>query len=86
MTTNPKGKTPTLLALSTGKPVVETAGRKSKCNRCKGDILSGEKFFRIPKKESGFTKNKKICLKCFRKILEKTKEDISILEIELSNA
>lgn len=76
----PKGKTPTLLAQSTGKPVMFECKRKTKCTRCKGGILSGSKAFQIPKMQSGFTNKKTYCLECFDLILEQTKQDISALD------
>lgn len=80
----PKGKTPSLLTQSTGKPVADTAQKKCKCNRCKGDILMGEKYFKIPKVESGFSNKKSCCINCFRDILEQTKADLSALGKELN--
>lgn len=80
----PKGKTPSLLAQSTGKPSVHSYNRKTTCCRCKESIASGIKCFQIPKAQSGFTSQKPHCLGCFRQILEKTKSDILELETSLN--
>ncbi len=82
--TKPKGKTPSLLVQSTGIPIAEILTRKSACTRCKEDILSGKRCFRIPKTVSGFTTRKPYCLTCFRQILDKTKADIAELESEFN--
>ncbi len=80
----PKGKTPSLLTQSTGKPSVYTCKRKTACSRCQEDILNGEKCFKIPKYSSGFTSQKPYCLKCFKLIIVPTQKDLLILEKTLS--
>jgi hypothetical protein len=83
---NPKGKTPSLLSLSTGKPSIDSANNQKRCSRCKTTILKGQKYFQIPKSEAGFTKQKPFCLACFKKILDKTKKEIEELESDLDLA
>jgi hypothetical protein len=78
--TKPKGKTPSLLAQSTGKPILHECKRRTSCNRCKRIISHGEKCFQIPKSNSGFTSLKPYCLKCFGLILEQTSSEIIDLE------
>ena len=80
----PKGKTPSLITKSSGKPCSHCNKRKTKCTRCSAEIPNKQMCFLIPKDDSGFVKDKPFCLICFRLILEKTKEDISELEKELS--
>lgn len=80
MTKKPKGKTPSLLAQSTGKPIIDKCTRKTKCIRCKQDLLAGDCVIKIPKVESSYANKKSHCLECFKLILEQTKNDISDLE------
>lgn len=78
--TKPKGKTPSLLTQSTGKPVVHICQRRTTCKRCCNSIISGEKCFKIPKLNSGFSTPVIYCLDCFRLIIVQTKTDLSALE------
>jgi hypothetical protein len=76
----PKGKTPTLLSQSTGKPFSDICKRKTVCTRCKQSITKGTKHFKIPKLQNGFTHHKPFCIECTKSIIEQTKKDL--LEIE----
>lgn len=78
--TKPKGKTPSLLAQSTGKPVAHICQRRTTCKRCHNSIISGAKCFKIPKLNSGFSTPVIYCLDCFRLIIEQTKTDLLELE------
>ena len=82
--TKPKGKTPSLLTQTTGKPTIHTCKRKTVCSRCNEDIVAGNRLFKIPKLKSGFTAQKPYCLKCFGLILAQTKEDLLTLEKTLN--
>jgi len=76
----PKGKTPSLISGSNGKPNYVIAQRASRCFRCHIEIISQEKCVEIPKLGGPFTQKKRICLNCFRDILRQTKKDIEALE------
>ncbi|MCK5017141.1 MAG: hypothetical protein KAS32_08710 [Candidatus Peribacteraceae bacterium] len=76
----PKGKTPSLLTQSTGRPVVHECQRQTSCNRCKKIIITREKCFKIPKLVSGFSSPKIYCIKCFSLIIEQTKSELLELE------
>jgi hypothetical protein len=78
--TKPKGKTPSLLTQTTGKPILYECKRRTLCARCKKNISHGEKCFQIPKLNSGFTSLKLYCLRCFGLILEQTSSEIIELE------
>ncbi len=75
-----RGKTPSLISGSSGKPAVGVAKKKRQCKRCKEDILPGGCLFEIPKVGSGFAKKAPFCTSCFKQILEQTKKDIVGLE------
>jgi ferredoxin len=83
--TKPKGKTPSLLTQSTGKPIPYECRRRTSCNRCKEVISLGEKCFQIPKSNSGFTSPKTYCLNCFGQILGQTKSELLELEKMLND-
>ena len=76
MKNGPKGKTPSLIGLSNGKPVRVCVSRKSECSRCKCGIAAGEDCFGIPKSGNGFSKIKRYCNTCFDNILNKTAQDL----------
>ena len=73
---NPRGKTPSLIGSTNGKPKKVAVKRKSKCNRCQSDILTGQDCFSIPKVGSGFKSEKRYCTTCFQKIIEQTEKDL----------
>ena len=73
---NPKGKTPSLIGSSNGRPKRVTVERKSICCRCKGDILSGQDCFGIPKAGSGFNSLRRYCKGCFQNVLVQSQKDL----------
>jgi len=81
----PKGKTPSLLSMSTGKPTVYTCKQKTKCSRCKNEITMGQDCFKIPKMSAGFSSKKMFCIECTDLIVQQTKTEISKLAIEISS-
>ncbi|GAB5451129.1 MAG: hypothetical protein Hals2KO_14570 [Halioglobus sp.] len=81
--TKPKGKTPSLLSMSSGKPVLHECGRACKCSRCKNGLSKGVMCFQIPKSSSGFTAKKIHCLDCTASVIAQTKKDILKIEKEI---
>jgi hypothetical protein len=79
----PKGKTPSLLSISTGKPTVHTCGKLTPCDRCGEKVAKGHICFQIPKMKSGFTNRSIFCVGCTSAILVQTKADIESLEVML---
>ena len=77
-----RGKIPSLITGSSGKPVKVTAKRQRACGRCSSNIMAGESCFEVPKVGGGFSSKKTYCLSCFKEVLEKTKEDVAQLETE----
>lgn len=76
---NPKGKTPSLISGSNGKPKRVVVERKSSCYRCEDDIHPGQNCFGIPRTGS-FSSSRRYCKECFEKILSKTAEDLDLLK------
>ena len=80
--TKPKGKSPSLLSMSTGVPEVHKCGRQTQCDRCDQPVLTGQTCFRIPKLKNGFTIRPIFCTECTASIIEQTKGELSALEQE----
>ena len=79
----PKGKTPSLLSMSTGTPAAHTSGKATPCNRCDDTLEKGAACFQIPKAKNGFTVKPIFCIACTTAIVEQTKSDIAKLEVVL---
>ena len=75
-----RGKIPSLITGSSGKPVKVVAKRQRPCSRCSCSISSGNSCFEVPKVGGGFSSRKTFCKDCFKEVLEKTKEDVAQLE------
>jgi len=80
----PKGKIPSLLAQSTGKPAAHLCKRKSSCTRCKTHIIMNDNCFTIPKSTAGFTSHKPFCLECVKLIIDQTKKELSEIDDQLT--
>lgn len=78
-----KGKVPSLISGSNGKPKRITTKRKSECRRCREAIQGGEYCFEIPSASSGFRSPKRYCLGCFKDILAQSKRDLADLKSSL---
>ena len=74
---------PSLINGSAGRPKKVVAGKKSMCRGCKSDIIKDEKCFDVPNPRSSFASSKRFCIVCFKRILEKTKEDTMSFELLL---
>lgn len=78
-----RGKTPSLITGSSGKPKKVIAKRQRSCKRCNEVIPKDEECFEIPKVGGGFRSVKTYCKLCFEEILNKTKDDIAELTDQL---
>ena len=76
----PKGKTPSLLAISTGTPEQHTSGKATPCTRCEEIVVKGHRCFKIPKIKSGFTRHPIFCVACTIAIIEQTKIELLVVE------
>lgn len=79
----PKGKTPSLLSMSTGVPAAHTSGKATPCNRCEHPLEKGAACFQIPKAKNGFTVRPIFCIACTAAIVEQTKSEIAEIEVAL---
>jgi len=82
----PKGKTPSLLSMTTGTPVTHECGKLTACSRCEKDMAKGTVCFQIPKMKSGFTSRPIFCVGCTSDIVKQTKTDLESIEESLKNA
>jgi len=80
-----RGKIPSLLSFSTGKPYKDTTKKEAKCNRCNLVILKEKTCFKVPKRSNGFTNDKIHCLTCVQEILQQTQKEIDEVKEELQN-
>ena len=71
-----RGKTPSLIGSSNGRPCRVDVKQKSKCKRCGCDIGAGQDCFGIPKAGSGFTNIHRYCKQCYMNIIEQTRKDL----------
>ena len=78
-----RGKAPSLISSSSGKPTKTIAKRKRTCVRCGYSILRGEVCFEVPRTSGGFSNKRSFCPSCFKETLEQTKSDILKIEQEL---
>ena len=77
----PKGKTPSLIGSSLGRPRKETCGRETPCSRCRRGIVKGEACYDVPQPQKPHSSTRRFCAKCFENVLEKTKRDLAALEV-----
>ena len=76
----PKGKTPSLIGSSLGKPAKATSGKKCECSRCREAIAKGEDCYDVPQPLKPHSATRRFCRACFRDVLERTKRDLTALE------
>lgn len=74
-----RGKTPSLIGSSLGRPAKETCGRRSPCSRCGKDIIKGTDCYDIPQPLKPHSRTRRFCRACFEKVLEQTKCDLEEL-------
>ena len=83
MTKKIRGPIPTLISGSSGAPKIIIAERASKCSKCGDSILAKDMCVGLPRLGGAFKNVKRLCLICFKQIIEKTKADIEKLEEEI---
>lgn len=75
-----KGKTPSLIGSSLGRPTKVTCGRKTPCSRCKQSILMGKECFDVPQPLKPHSSTRRFCAECFSAVLEQTRLDLENLK------
>ncbi len=72
----PKGKTPSLIGGSNGRPRLADVKRLSHCYRCDDDLLSGTTCVEIPELGGGHSSARRVCDECYGLILDQTRADL----------
>ena len=72
----PRGPTPSLIGSSNGRPKRVVVGKLSECCRCHCEMIKGRSCIEIPKLGGAYANSKRCCHECYKKILEKTNEDL----------
>jgi uncharacterized 2Fe-2S/4Fe-4S cluster protein (DUF4445 family) len=75
-----KGKTPSLIGSSLGRPVAATAGKKCACSRCDAVLVKGDRCIDVPQPNKPFNSSRRFCVDCFAQVLARTKADVTALE------
>lgn len=73
--TTVKGKTPSLLTKSAGRPSVRIAGQKRSCSRCGAVISKGEKCVEVPSPQLHGPR-RTFCPSCFYEVSKQTLKDL----------
>lgn len=76
----PKGKTPSLIGSSLGRPVAAVAGKLCYCSRCDASIMMDEKCYDVPQPSKSFSRPRRFCPVCFEAVLEQTRRDVAELK------
>ena len=72
----PKGKTPSLVGASLGRPKKVTCGRRTPCSRCREEILKGATCYDVPQVKKPHAATRRFCEECFGDILEQSRRDL----------
>jgi len=76
----PKGKTPSLIGSSLGRPSKKTCGRETPCSRCKQSISKGEDCYDVPRPQKPHASTRRFCAECFERVLKQSQRDLDELE------
>ena len=77
-----KGKTPSLIGASLGRPRKKTCGRETPCSRCRVGIPKGDDCYDVPQPTKPHSATRRFCAKCFGGVLEQTKRDLDLLSVQ----
>lgn len=77
----PRGKTPSLIGSTLGKPARKICGRRTPCSRCHVDVLKGEECYDVPQLRKPHAATRRFCATCFGRVLTQTRYDLERLEV-----
>jgi hypothetical protein len=77
--TIPRGKTPSLIGSTLGRPKQIDVRRRSSCKRCSDAIEIGDVCFGIPRLGGAFANEGRYCQSCYSQILKQTQADVADL-------
>lgn len=75
----PKGRVPSLIGGSNGRPVREDVLRRSKCYRCNDELAAKTSCIAIPQLGRGFATKRRVCDACYQAILKQTSDELEQL-------
>ena len=75
-----RGKTPSLIGSSLGRPSKKTCGRLTPCSRCGEDIAKYEDCYDVPQPKKPHSSTRRFCAACFDGVLEQTNLDLENLK------
>ena len=75
----PRGRVPSLIGSTSGKPKRVLVQRQSKCYRCHAVLVKGQTCIEIPKPKEAFSTSKRVCDECYQEIWKRTFEDLDAL-------
>jgi hypothetical protein len=75
----PKGRVPSLIGGTNGRPVRLVVQRRSECYRCEDELLAGTSCIAIPQLGGGFANKRRVCDTCYQAILKQTSDDLEEL-------
>lgn len=76
----PKGKTPSLIGSTLGRPARNTCGRKTPCSRCRTHIEKGDVCYDVPQLRKPHSTTRRFCARCYGGVLKQTRADLNKLE------
>ena len=82
----PRGRIPSLISSSSGKPRYTTVKRACSCSKCNGTLATGDVCAEIPKVGGAYTNWKRYCLNCFQAVIEQTDKDFQEIKQGLTKA
>ncbi len=74
----PKGRVPSLIGVTNGRPARVEVLRRSECYRCEDVLVAGIACIAIPQLGS-FTTKRRACEACYQAILKQTSDDLEEL-------
>lgn len=75
-----RGKTPSLIGASLGRPTKKTCGRETPCSRCGEGIAKGEDCYDVPQPQKPHSSTRRFCSDCFDEVLQQTRHDLDQLK------
>ena len=76
----PKGKTPSLIGSTLGRPNKKICGRKTPCSRCHADIKKNEVCYDVPQLRKPHSTTRRFCVRCYGALVKQTHVDLKKLE------
>jgi hypothetical protein len=81
-----RGKTPSLIGSSLGRPTKQTCGRNTPCSRCGEGIPKGKDCYDVPQPAKPHSSTRRFCTGCFNTVLEQTSRDLDELRALCADA